>query len=387
MNLPERCAVAIVGGGPAGSALAALLAREGGTPVLLEKCFFPRAKVCGEFLSMEAQGLLRRIGCLDAVLERAPAILERARIFSPSGRRVDFTLGAGALGISRFALDEILFRHARACGAAAFEGVEVLKIESVPDGQRLTGDRRLPGGTSARFELRADRVILAGGRTFAPPAEKGGPLFVGCKRRYRFLPKAGTALRGCVEIHLFDGGYCGLSEVEDEGANVCLLAEGVWFRALPSPKWDAVCSEMSRLSPSLGDRLSSLRADGEPLAVARISLGTPNPAPSPHLRIGDAAGMIAPLCGDGQSMALESAILLSELMGHASAAALPAAWAAVWRRRFSSRLVLGRVLQRLLLQPHAAEAAAAVFGRWPFLARPLLAATRSAFPAAARAAG
>ena len=369
MTLPERCDVAIVGGGPAGSALAALLARAGGRPVLLEKDRFPRAKVCGEFLSMEAQGLLRRIGCLEAVQERAPAVIEHARFFSPSGQRVEFALGAGSLGLSRFALDETLFRHAQDSGATALEDAEVLKI--VPD----------VGGTTLILSkgraLRAELVIAAGGRRLVPAAAKSAPLFVGYKRRHRFVSSADAAdLDGCVEIYLFKDGYCGVNGVEDGAVNVCLLADDSWLASLPSPKWEAVAVEMGRLNPSLGKRLLSLRPDGDPLAVARISLSAPGPVSGSLLRVGDAAGMIAPLCGDGQAMALDSAILLAELMATTERADLPAAWTVAWQRRYRFRLRVGRGLQGLLLKPRASEAALAACALWPALPRFLLTATR-----------
>ncbi len=330
---------------------------------------------------MEVQGLLRRIGCLDSVLAQAPALIDRARIFSPSGRQVEFTLGATALGFSRFALDELLFRHAHNSGAVTFEGVEVVKIERVADGERLSLLRRHQDGTSEHLQLHAELVVIAGGRMSSAPSRPSIPLFVGYKMRHRFTSAVSAqSLRGCVEVHLFDGGYCGVSETEGAGVNVCLLAKTHWLSSLSSSRWNAVAAELSRSSPTLGRRLSVLRADGEPLAVARIAFPGPSAAPSRHLRVGDAAGMIAPLCGDGQAMAIESAILLAELITRGESMALHEAWPNLWRRRFSRRLFMGRALQRILLRPCAAEAVTIACARWPFLVRFLVAATRGEFP-------
>lgn len=347
--------------------------------VLLEKDFFPRAKVCGEFLSMEAQGYLRRVGCLDTVLAEGPAAIERARVFSPSGRRVEFALGGEALGLSRTVLDELLFRHAQDSGAAAFEGVEAVKIEPIPGGELLTLVRRGRDGQPQRLELRAGLVVEAAGRKPAPASRPRGSLFVGCKRRHRPASSAAAeGLRGRVEVHLFEGGYCGVSQIENGGVNVCFLAEERWLAALASPRWEAAAAAMSRSSPSLAGRLSTLLADGEPAAVARVAFDCAVAEESRRPRVGDAAGMIAPLCGDGQAMALESALLLADFMGGADRTALPAVWAETWRRRFRWRMRLGRGLQGFLSRPWAAEAAAAVLGRWPFLVHPILAATRGA---------
>ncbi|MBI3300203.1 MAG: FAD-dependent monooxygenase [Elusimicrobia bacterium] len=373
MTLPERCGTLIVGGGPAGSALAALLARAGERPVLVERDRFPREKLCGEFLSMEAQGHLRELGCLDAVLALAPAEIRRARFVAPSGRSARFPLGGTALGIGRRVLDQALLEHARASGAEVFEGHEAAKLREVPGGVEAAVVLR--GGRESRL-IFADLAVVAGGRQSAPPPPDGAALFAGLKRRHRPVSgSAAAALAGLVEVHLFPGGYCGVSAVEDGAVNVCLLAEQRWLAALDSPRWESAAAAMARLSPSLRERLAMLEPAGDMLATARVRLDAADPGGGRILRVGDAAGMIAPLCGDGQAMALESALLLAELIA-AGGPGLGKRWVKAWRRRFSIRLRLGRGLQGLLLRPAGAEAAAAVLGRLPSLAGALVRLTR-----------
>ncbi len=382
--------MAIIGGGPAGSALAALLARAGERPVLLERDRFPRAKLCGEFLSMETQALLGRIGCLDAVRALGPAAITGARFFSPSGRKVEFELGAQAWGLSRMALDEALFRHAQRCGALAFEGASVTRLEQSDGGALLEVEWSPPGEAPVKRLLRAGRVVAAYGRRSGLDRPLGREFlrrlspFAAYKRRHAFIPGAEACaenLRGKVEMHLFDGGYCGVSMVEGDAVNVCFLAEQrVLSAAGPSLRRDAR-GFLSGLSPSLRSRLEALSPDGEPLAAAQLTFTEKEPSSGAILFIGDAAGMIAPLCGDGQAMALESAVLLAELMQSAGGRELPALWDDIWRRRFSSRLRAGRWLQELLRRPVAAEAAVRLLRPWPGLAKSLLVATRGAAPA------
>lgn len=387
VNLPERCSVAIVGGGPAGSALAALLARAGRRPVLLERDRFPRQKLCGEFLSMEAQALLKRIGCLDAVLALRPAAITGARFFSPSGRSVEIDLGAEALGLGRAALDETLFLHAKRSGALAFEGAAVTRMDEDADGVLLEIERSLPDGTRGKRLLRADRVVAAYGRRSAldRPLDRDflrrrSP-FVGYKRRHVLLPgtdAVAAELHGKVEIHLFEGGYCGVSGVDGGAVNVCLLAEERVFAAAGESLHRDAITRLARLSPSLRGRIEAMRPDGEPLAAAQLIFTPKESSSGSILFIGDAAGMIAPLCGDGQAMALESAVLLAELMARGDAADLPRLWDDLWRRRFATRLRAGRWLQALLMRPSAAEAVVRILKPWPVLAAPLLARTRGA---------
>lgn len=381
MNIPESCSVAIVGGGPAGSALAALLARAGRRPVLLERDRFPRQKLCGEFLSMEAQALLRRIGCLDAVRALSPSVITGARFFSPSGRSIEIDLGAQALGLGRLTLDETLFRHAQRSGALAFEGACVTRMDEGAAGVLLEIERTFPDGSRGKHRLRADLVVAAYGRRSGldRPLERDflrrrSP-FVGYKRRHALLPGAGAVaaeLRGKVEIHLFDGGYCGVSVVDGGAVNICLLAEERVFAAAGR---DPI-APLAHLSPSLRGRMSALRPDGKPLAAARLTFTAKEPSSGSILFIGDAAGMIAPLCGDGQAMALESAVLLGELLSRSDGENLPELWDDLWRRRFAARLRIGHWLQALLLRPRAAEAVVRVLKACPFLAKPLLAKTR-----------
>lgn len=385
MSLPERCSVAIVGGGPAGSALAALLARAGRRPVLLERDRFPRRKLCGEFLSMETQALLSRIGCLDSVRALGPAAIKGARFFAPSGRACEIDLGGEAWGLGRLALDEALFRHAERSGASAFEGASVTRMDESADGILLEIERTFLDGSHGKHRLRADLVVAAYGRRSGldRPLDRDflrrrSP-FVGYKRRHALLPGAGgtaAELSGKVEIHLFDGGYCGVSMVDGGAVNVCLLAEERVFAAAGR---DPIAI-LARLSPSLRRRIEGLRPDGEPLAAARLTFTAKEPSSGAILFIGDAAGMIAPLCGDGQAMALESATLLADLMARAGDDDLPRLWDDLWRRRFAARLRVGHWLQALLLRPGAAEASVRVLKACPFLAKPLLAKTRGARP-------
>jgi len=385
MTLPESCPIAVIGAGPAGSALAALLAGAGRGVVLLEKGSFPRSKLCGEFLSMESQALLRRIGCWEEVASVKPASIVSARFYSPAGRSAALDLGGEALGLSRLALDAGLFAHARRRGAVVVEGAEVTRLG--PDGT-MEVRRSLPDGSVRTSRLRAGLVVAAYGRRGGLDRQLGRRFltrrhpFIGLKRHHRPAPGKEGTLAGefgsVVEVHLFRGGYCGVSFVEGGAVNVCLLADRRWAGRLVSSRWSEVSRELSRSSPSLAGRLAGLVPCEEAThAAAELSFEAKETSSGRVLFIGDAAGMIAPMCGDGQAMALESAVLLAELVaGEDRPAELRALWDAAWRERFASRLRLGRWLQRALLAPLAAEAAVAAVGCWPRLGRALMGGTR-----------
>jgi len=83
---------AIIGGGPAGSAAAILLARQGYHVGLIDKAIFPRDKACAEYMSPAIEGILKRLGVLEQVEAAHPAHLRGFSIYTPAGRafRADF---------------------------------------------------------------------------------------------------------------------------------------------------------------------------------------------------------------------------------------------------------------------------------------------------------
>lgn len=386
-----RREIAVIGGGLAGSALAALLARAGRDVLLLEKGGFPRHKLCGEFLSAESQRLLQRVGCLEDVLALGPARITQGRFFSPSGRDAVFDLNGEALGLSRWSLDAALFRHAGRCGASAHEGADVSRIEEVPGGSRLGVDWK----NGKRTAVEARLVVAAYGRRSPLDARLGRPRFdesasaLGLKRHHRPADteagrRLSRELEGRVEIHLFEDGYCGVSRVEGGLVNVCLLLKKRFLRGLAAPRWDEVCAAMRARSASLRERLAALvPAEDGFHAVAGLGFSPKGTSSGRVLFIGDAAGMIAPLCGDGQAMALESAVRLAESIGDrprrmddGDIAALSKGWDEAWTLRFAKRLKRGRLLQSSLLWAPAGETAVRLVSTLPRLGSALVRATR-----------
>src|SRR5438270_8572546 len=122
----------IVGAGPAGSAVAALLARAGFAVLLLDRAAFPRDKACGEYTSPETEKVLARLGALEAVERAGARRLSAMRLISPGGRRfsLDYSMpgadaGPHVLATPRRVLDAVLVEHARTCGATVCERVKV----------------------------------------------------------------------------------------------------------------------------------------------------------------------------------------------------------------------------------------------------------------------
>jgi flavin-dependent dehydrogenase len=288
----------IVGGGLAGAFAAALLAKLTPAPLVLERSAGAADKVCGEFLSVEAQAYLRRVG-LD--LDRLGAVPVTLARFASGKRLAEARLPFGAVGLSRRRLDEALLWHAERLGARVSRGVTVRRV----------GPEMIE--TSAG-ELRAARIILASGkhdvrgaRRESDDADWG---MIGFKTYFEVSRAAQRAMKGAVELVLFDGGYAGLQLVEDGRLNLCLLVRETHFAAL-GRTWPALLARLLD-EPHLHRRLADANEASErPLAVGGLPFGwlrgaSPGPALYP---VGDQAAVIASFTGDGMSIALHSAQL------------------------------------------------------------------------------
>lgn len=131
-DLP-RDDVLVVGGGPAGSTVANLLARRGWSVRVVDRARFPRAKPCGECVNPGAVAVLERLGLLRRVLRLSPARLQGWRIRSEGGPEAVGTFDdrtVDGIGVSRERFDHALLRAARHRGAAVTEGVTVERVRN-----------------------------------------------------------------------------------------------------------------------------------------------------------------------------------------------------------------------------------------------------------------
>lgn len=231
-----RTDLVVIGGGPAGAAIAALAARRGVETLLIEKDRFPRDKVCGEFLSAEGCAVLLRLGLLPTLIEKGAMPMEACLLADAKGRAVTSPLpdlpGAGrtAWGISRAVLDAVLLNHAASCGATVREQTVAIRPR-LEDG-RVTGVvTRKAQGTGGDETIGAGLVIAADGRRSvlqrALHPRIGDPLTTSPKSWFGFkahFPDRTQGLGKRIELFVFEGGYAGLGPVEGGRLNLALIA-------------------------------------------------------------------------------------------------------------------------------------------------------------------
>jgi len=391
--------VAIIGAGPAGASVAIRLARAGRDVLLIDRTAPPKDKLCGEFLSPESRADLEDLGLGPAldVLE-APRI-EHARFTTPSGAVAHFALPETARGLSRRRLDALLWDRARAVGVRTLEA-EVVQVtersRDEPRGARDGGVDVVVHTDGSRRSLRARRLVAAHGRNRRLDRALGETeptpelrRYAGFKRHHLPTRATSEALEGHVEIHVFEGGYCGMSHVEGGLVNVCALVDTAWLKGRRDRAWPALFEAMARGQPRLEARRRGLEpAEDRPtLSVGAIDLRRRRPVLGPALVVGDASAVIAPLAGDGQAMALSGGRRLAELLLEAEpdapGARVSAAWARRFHRNYGPRLLVARTIQGALWRPPLAEALVWGAHRWPEMARHLAAWTREPTPSLA----
>lgn len=337
----------IIGGGPAGTAAACDLARAGHAVTLYERDATPAHKVCGDFLSAEAQRSLAALGVDPAALGAVP--IHTVRLVH--GMRVAVArLPFAALGLTRRALDRALLERAAALGA----------------------DVRLGSPVREAPESDGPVVIATGKHGLRGVARPGGTGVVGLKMYYALAPVQAAALAGHVEIIPFSGGYAGLNAVEGGLANLCLLVAKPRVR----DGWDALLDGLFAECPHLAVRLAGARADlAKPLAIGNIPYGFVHRANDGDraYRVGDQAAVIGSFSGDGVSIALHSGRLAA---AHIVAGATPAAYHAALRDGVGAQVARAQLLHRLFGTSWGAWAAVTASRLVPAIARAGAALTR-----------
>jgi len=359
----------VVGGGPAGAACAGGLARLGREVVLVERTGGPHHKVCGEFLSVETQVQLRRLGIEPIELGAVP--IDRVAVYS-GARAVTATLPFCALSLSRFRLDEALLRCAESLGAQLRRNVSVRAVIPARNGWAVQCD---DGETLCTRNL----VLATGKWGVRGLADARVNSLVGLKMHLRLAPQVRHLLTGRVELVLLNDSYAGLELVEGGIANLCLLLPGAVVARFGT-NWSALRNYLMTEAPCLTERL----AGGEPLWNKPITVVCPTgghlheEAEAAVYRVGDRLAHIPPFTGDGLAIALSTAALAVEHIQHDRP---PAAYLAAARQltgkaiRLASAvsgLAASRIGRSLLLRAAA-----------PVLFRTIVQATRLPIAAAA----
>jgi len=329
--------VVIIGGGVAGGASAIRMALRGYRVALFEKTVLPNHKLCGEFLSVETSAHFEEMGLIDAIRDAGARSITECLLSTQRGAVYRAKMPGVGLGLSRYRLDQIMMDRARAAGAICRDGVGVQGVTGGIGGFQVAIGS---GMVSARIVIGAFGRRSALDTALGRPAASQNSHYVAYKQHY-----VDPEFPDRIEVHGFDGGYCGISPIENGEVNVCFIAH-------------------KRLLDS---------SDGRFDRLVERSL-----AINPRL---NAPGMIAPLCGDGMAMALRGASMATSLIdryfrGELDAVRLKAVYLASWNKAFATRLAIGRLTHAAALNPSLADLAVGQCRARPALGQWLIAKTR-----------
>lgn len=336
--------VIIIGGGLAGLSMAILLADRQYKVLVIEKESYPRHKVCGEYISMESKPFLQSLGVLIDDMQ-LPAI-NRLQVTDTRGNEVNEPLPLGGFGISRYKLDAALAGLAEKAGATLLTKTKADDIQYT-NGQFTVRTRdqvftaRLVCGTWGK----RSNLDVKLQRSFIQEKNKALNNFVGIKYHIRYpWPK------DQIGLHNFTNGYCGISPIEDNKACLCYLTTAA---NLHDNGNDIKRMEQTILMKN--PWLQQIFSDAEflydaPMAISQVSFQKKEQVVNHVLLLGDTAGMITPLCGNGMSMALHAAKMAAALtdlflQDRINRADMEQTYMDTWKDIFSRRLTLGRMVQ------------------------------------------
>lgn len=312
----------IIGGGPAGSAAAIGLSRQGIPVRLLERKPGPHHKVCGEFISYEAAQYLEELGLDLAALGAEP--IRHVRFYNGESELI-FNLPFTAWSLSRRRLDSALLEQAKSAGAIVELGTAVSNLSRVDERwEMLTRNRSNSGRASSKHS--AQTIFLASGKHELRDWKRKARTsrhhdFIGLKMHFSPSSWQQNQWLGTVEVHLFNGGYAGLEPIEKGGVNLSFLIRQDIYKACGG-HWHGVLEWLSLTSSHMKQRLANLTPDWcEPLAVSGVPYGyiySPHDSMPGLYPLGDQAAVIPSFVGDGIAIALHTASLATQV--HASGA-------------------------------------------------------------------
>ena len=336
--------VIIIGGGLAGLTSAIHLSMQGLQVTLIEKSGYPRHKVCGEYISNEITPYLLWLGIDVSLLK--PVAISKFEFTTQNGNMAKANLPLGGFGISRYSLDNLLYQKAKANGCSVIEETVIdvsfsKETFTVKTLNKILLSRIVLGAFGKRSNV--DQVLS---RAFI--LKKKSP-WLAVKGHY-----SGNFPNDVVGLHNFSGGYCGVSKVENDVINICYLADYATFKKYKNIEdYQKNVLYQNRHLKFIFENSTLLFE--KPITISQISFDSKQPVENHIIMIGDTAGLIHPLCGNGMAMAIHSAKIASELVldfqsGHISRKILEKKYIKKWNQYFGRRVLIGRILAKILTQ-------------------------------------
>lgn len=353
--------IIIVGGGLAGLCNAIHLSKFGKKVLLIEKNSYPKHKVCGEYISNEVLPYLKFLEVNP--FDFGAVKINQFQLSTTKNKLIEAKLPLGGFGISRYTLDFELYKKAVQKGTIVLQDTVTnieynsneFKIQTKENGTFTSAICIGAFGKRSVLDVQLNRDFI----------KKKSP-YLGVKIHVK-----GNHPKDLVGLHNFSGGYCGVSKVENEAINLCYISSFSSFKKFKNITdfQDKVVFQNKFLKEIYKE---SKPLFTQPLSISQISFEQKKPVENHVLMCGDAAGMIHPLCGNGMSMAIQSAQLAAPLVlqfldGKIERRFLEKNYKTLWNTHFKWRLKAGHFIAMLFRKQRIANFLLFILKRLPFL--------------------
>jgi flavin-dependent dehydrogenase len=315
-TITAQCDVAVIGGGPAGSTAAALLARRGHRVIALEKAHHPRFHIGESLLPMNLP-LFERLGVLDKV--RALGVFKPGADFEADNERgyntYQFSRAIGnspphAYQVWRQDFDKMLYEHARDCGADAREGHEVVAVEQTGPRESLL-DVRADDGRSYRIQSRyvvdasgRDALISTKRRLRRKNAQHQSAAIFG---HFRGAERRPGEDAGNISIYSFEHGWMWMIPLPDGVMSVGAVCRPDYLKQRKGRTVEFLLDTLKR-SPALWRRLEQAALiDDEVRVTGNYSYDSARMGGPGWVLVGDAFAFLDPVFSSGVYLAMSGA--------------------------------------------------------------------------------
>jgi flavin-dependent dehydrogenase len=361
----QHSEIIIIGGGLGGLIAAYQLAKRDRKVLLIEKKSYPFHRVRGEYISNEVKDFLIQQNLFPG--EIGPSEINKFQLTSIKGKAANMNLDLGGFGISRYALDFFLYQKAEAVGVKFLLQTQVESLEFEPKENRFV--LQLNKGNS----LTANHMIGAFGKRSKVDKSMDRDFmnqrspFIGVKYHIKtdFDPNT-------VALHNFEGGYCGINQVENGIFNLCYLGSKEQLRQHGS------IPEMEKRILHQNPHLRHIFQNSEflfdkPEVINEINFSPKQPVENHILMVGDAAGLITPLCGNGMAIAIHTGKLAAEaIIQNSDRERIENQYRSQWTHFFRRRLWIGRKVQWLFGSKAVSEFSVGLIKNSPFVAKEIM---------------
>jgi flavin-dependent dehydrogenase len=370
MSIRYEYDVAIVGGGLAGLAASILLSRQGYSVILFEKETYPFHKVCGEYISLESWNFLQALGL--PLNELALPIIDTLLLTAPNGKTFTTSLPLGGFGISRYLIDYRLAVLAKDAGVHLLEDTKVDKIEFDSSFTIYTSGQINKAKVCCAAWGKRSNLDIKWNRSFLQQNGIRLNNYVAVKYHIKT-----SWQKNIIGLHNFKDGYCGISKIEEDKYCLCYMTKAANLKS-NNNNVDLMEKNVLFQNPHLKKIFEESEIiQSFPVVISQISFSPKTKVENGVLMLGDSAGMITPLCGNGMSIALHTAKIAALLIDgflqeKITRNELELQYTVQWKVQFARRLATGRLLQGFFGSKTLSNFFVGLFKFAPFLAKPLI---------------